>query len=108
MSWHTTSIAYAFLTIPPNLEILISAVGGLTIGLLQWFILQKYSKVAFWWIPAQLIDSILASLLFWPIWDNISNQNVANAMSGVAGSIASSIAIVYILKQTLSNAHNGS
>jgi hypothetical protein len=76
LGWAIVSVIYALVTVPDGMDILISAVSGLTIGVLQWLILQKYSKAAFWWIPANLIDFVVASLLSQWIWENISDSTV--------------------------------
>lgn len=101
--WAIASIINALLTVPDGMSILVSIVSGLTIGILQWFILRKYSKSAFWWIPASVVDLVAISLFFQSsILENISDIYVMNFLFGMVGSIASSIAIVFILKKPLS------
>ena len=104
LGWAIISIIIAFVAIPSGMSILVSVIRGGTIGVLQWLVLQKYSKVALWLIPANIIDIVAASLLPRFIFENINipNMTIGNIVVGVIGSIATSIAIVFISKKALS------
>jgi hypothetical protein len=103
LGWAIGSIIGTFVTASSGMSFLVSVVSGLTIGILQWLILRKFSKVALWWIPARIIDWVAFPLLAKSyVLDNVSDINLIKFLFGVAGSIASSIAIVFILNKTLS------
>jgi len=113
LGWASISIIFALRSImstifdlaaiPSGIAIVFSVIRGGTIGLLQWLVLKKYSQVAFWLIPANIIDFVAASLLPGLIFGNIYIPSVIirNVVIGVVGAIASSIAIFYISKMGL-------
>jgi len=97
--WVFAPIVNNLWTAREGMFILVSAISALTIAVLQWLILRKYSKLAFWWFPAQIIDFAAVSLLSRS--NIILNIFVTNFLFGMVGSIASGIAIVFILKKPL-------
>ena len=103
LGWAIVPIIFAIVTIPSGMVILVSVIRGGTIGVLQWFVLKKYSKVALWLIPANIIDIVAVSTLPRFIFENIRIPNVTtgNIIVGVVGSIATSIAVVFISKKAL-------
>ncbi|HLO16486.1 MAG TPA: hypothetical protein VK206_16760 [Anaerolineales bacterium] len=82
---------------------IISAVSGLVFGFLQWLILQRFSKTAIWWIPANVVDGIAGWIAAQLILSSISGNVVFGLITGVIGSIASSIALVFILTKNLAD-----
>ena len=99
--WAIAPIIYALVTVPTTMSLLIYGVNGVTIGILQWLILRKYSKTALWWIPASVIDWVAVTVLAQSnILVNLSDFYLINFILGMVGAFVSSIAIVLILRKT--------
>jgi hypothetical protein len=98
LGWALITLIYIIL---PSAGILgtVAVMGSqIIIGLLQWLLLRKHGQVAFLWIPALLLDQLLVSLSFSAY---ALGDLVGGLISGVAGSIISSVVIVYILRKYL-------
>ena len=98
---------YAFVKVPASLDVLLSILGGLVLGFSQWLLLRRVAKAAIWWIPAIVVDYLASWLLSGPIYNNVSNFTMAQILVALVGSIASCFAIVFILKDTLAQPHDG-
>jgi hypothetical protein len=103
LGWAIGASLYTFVTGSTGMYFLISAVTGLVLGILQWVILQKFSKAAIWWIPANVVDWVAAWILGQSSFMlNVPDPIVYSILIGVVGSITSSIALIFILGKTFS------
>jgi len=106
--WGISAALYAFLPGSTGIYFLASAFTGLVLGVLQWLILQKFSKAAIWWIPANVVDWVAAWIVGQSAFMlNISNATVYSTIIGVIGSITSSVAFIFILGKTFSASESG-
>jgi hypothetical protein len=103
VGWAIISIIVAFVTLPSGIgtTIFVAIIRGGTMGVLQWLVLQKYSKIALWWIPANIFDILAVTFLPRFIFETftIRNMMIGNTVIAVLASIVTSIAIVFISKQ---------
>jgi hypothetical protein len=80
------------------LYFLIYLASGLEIGVLQWLVLQRHSRIAYWWIPASMMDWILNWAVFQSsLWYAFNNEVAYNFISGLISWIPTSIAIAILL-----------
>jgi hypothetical protein len=98
LGWVLIALIYILL---PSAGILgtVAVMGSqIIIGLLQWLLLRKYGQVAFLWIPALILDHLMAlfSSSAYALGDLVGGLS-----SGAASSIISSVVIVYILREYL-------
>lgn len=106
LAWVLTSLVYILLpdaifqndVLSLLLGLIVSVSISLVISLLQWLLLRKYGQAAFLWIPALLIDAVLAPLI---VGIYAYGDFIGDFVSGIVGSVASATAIAYILQQYL-------
>jgi len=102
VGWIMAMAGFNFLPIRSDtIYFLTYLVSGLEIGVLQWLFLQKYSKVAIWWIAISMLDWVLNWAVYQsPLLYNLPNPVVLNLVVGLVSWIPSSIAISFILGGT--------
>jgi hypothetical protein len=103
--WTIAAILYSVLPLEATTVVyfLIAIVNGLLLGVLQWLILQRFSKAAIWWIPASLADAVLAWSFGQLAFSLLSSLTLFNILFGVLGSIFTAITLVLIFRRTLSD-----
>ena len=105
IGWGLASMLYSVvLAVPTIVYLLLSIFIGLVLGGLQWFVLQKFSRIAIWWIPANVLDWVAGWVFGQFLFTLVSISFLYNLIIGVVSSIASCIAIVFILKKSEFNA----
>lgn len=107
LGWVLTSLVYILLqdaVFSLFLRLIVSVLISLVIGLLQWLLLRKYGRAALLWIPALLIDAVLAPLI---VGIYAYGDFLGDFVSGIVGSVASAAAIAYILRQYFITAPEG-
>jgi hypothetical protein len=91
----------AFNLLPINSEaisFLVYLASGLVIGVLQWLILQRHSRIAYWWILASMLDWVLNWGLFQTsLWNSLNSEVAYNIISGLISWIPTSITIAILL-----------
>jgi len=99
--WTIAAILYSVLPLEATTAVyfLVAIVNGLLLGVLQWLILQRFSKAALWWIPASLADAALAWSFGQLAFSLLSSLILFNFLSGVLGSIVTAITLVLIFRK---------
>jgi len=100
--WIIAMAGFNFLPISSDIIYFLTyLVSGLEIGVLQWLFLQKYSKVAIWWIAISTLDWIFNWAVYQsPLLYTLPNLVVLNLVIGLISWIPSSVAISFILGGT--------
>lgn len=98
LGWMLTSLVYSLIPEAGILDVVFALLISVLIGLLQWLLLRKYGQAAFLWIPALLIDAVLAPLI---VGIYAYGDFLGDFVSGIVGSVTSATAIAYILRQYL-------
>ena len=103
VGWMLVALIYIIIPSAGILGTVFVVVNQMMIGMLQWLLLRKYEQTAFLWIPALILDHLMA--LFSSSAYALGDL-VGGLISGAASSIISSVVIVYILRKYLDIAPN--